>query len=272
MGTSFAKRIRHPFGHRQKVPTLLHLAKRGKFETMIDLLSGDDHQFYLDECAHCANHHGALNLFMGKSTLQLVMAYRPPVILVDLLIRRSREHNSSHCPEDSIDMQGRTPLHAAVQHGCSFETCKRLMGDNLPVVMKDQMDRTPLHYACIASTGYSGTKFSCQYRENQSMAFSDVDNSYRIISALVSAYPEATMIADIYGKTPIILAKENGADNRIITLLANVRSRIEQPHFCDGGAIEKLLGSSTFTISSNSFASEDDLSSVGSCGISTIEI
>ena len=278
MGAGFARRIRHPFSERQKVPTLLHLAKQGKFETMINLLKGDDHQFYLDECSDSANHHETLNMFMGKSTLQLVMTCRPPVALVDLLIQRCREHKPDHCPEDSVDMQGRTPLHAAVEHGCSIETCERLMGDNLPVVMKDQLDRTPLHYACINSNASTGSKQSRQYQEKrkrnqcQSVEFFEGDNSYRIVCVLVLAYPEATMIADIYGKTPIILAKEHRADNRIVALLASVRKRIEQPRFCDGGAIEKVLGSSMFTITSSSFSSDEDLSSVGSCGVSTIEI
>lgn len=276
MGTGSVKSIRHPFGDRQKVPTLLHLAKRGRFDTMINLLKGSDHQLYLDECADSANHHGTLNMFLGKSTLQLVMAYRPPVALVDLLIRRCREHNPGHCPEDSIDMQGRTPLHAAVENGCSFETCERLMGDNLPVIMKDQLDRTPLHYACINTKKSRGTKLSIRNYQsktrNLSSVTSDLDNSYGIVCLLVSAYPEATLIADVNGKTPIVLAKENGADSRIVTLLAAVRNSIEQPSFCDGGAIEQLLGSSMFTISSSSFSSDDDLSSVGSCGVSTIEI
>jgi Ankyrin repeats (3 copies) len=278
MGTGFVKSICYPFGDRTKVPTLLHLAKRGKFDAMIDLLKGAEHQFYLDECADSANHHGTLNMFMGKSTLQLVMACLPPVALVDLLIQRCREHNPNHSPEDSIDMQGRTPLHVAVEHGCSFETCERLMGDNLPVIMKDQMDRTPLHYACIHTKQCAGAKLSSRCHQikkrnrNHCAKKPELDNSYRIVCVLVSAYPEATMIADIYGKTPIILAKENHADSRIVALLASVRNRIEQPTFCDGGAMEKLLGSSMYTISSSSLSSDDDLSSVGSCGVSTIEI
>lgn len=269
--------LRHPFSAKYTVPTLLHLAKRGKFDEMISLLEGEDHQFYLDECADSANHHGTLNMFMGKSTLQLMMAYRPPVVLVDLLIRRCREHNPNHCPEESVDMQGRTPLHAAVEHGCSFETCERLMGDNLPVIMKDQMDRTPLHYALINTKRDSTNKRSYRYHpnlklcQNQTAIGIDADNSYKITLSLVSAYPEATMIADIYGKTPIMIATENQADNRIVAFLANVQKRMERPKYCDGGAIEQLLASSMFTITSNS-SSDDDLSSVGSRGVSTIEV
>lgn len=274
----FANILYHPFTDRQIVPTLLHLAKRGKFDAMIRLLESDDHQFYLDECADSANHHGTLNMFLGKSTLQLVMAYRPPVALVDLLIRRCGEHNLNHCPEDSIDMQGRTPLHAAVQHGCSFETCERLMGDNLPVIMKDQMDRTPLHYACMNARKVRVTNLLNRSRQrmkrserNQSSSASEEENSYKIIFALLTAYPEATIIADIYGKTPIMLATENRANDRVVSLLANIRNRIEQPISCDDG-INNLLGSSMFTITSSSFSSDEDVSSVGSCGISSIEI
>ena len=274
-GTCLVGSIRHPFSAKQTVPTLLHLAKKSKFEAMISLLEGENHQFYLDECADSANHHGTLNMFMGKSTLQLMMTYRPPVVLVDLLIRRCREHNPNHSPEESVDMQGRTPLHAAVEHGCSFETCKLLMGDNLPVIMKDQMDRTPLHYACISTRQDTTTKRSNRYQpslmlcQSQSEDAADADNSYKIARALVSAYPEATMIADIDGKTPIMLATESQADDRIVAFLASCQRRMERPTYCDGGAIEQLLESSMLTIMS-SCASDTDFSSIGSRGVSAM--
>jgi hypothetical protein len=273
---SFVSTLRHPFGERQTIPTLLHLAKRGKFDSMVKLLESEDHRFYLDECADSANHHGTLNLFLGRSTLQLVMSHRPPIELVDLLIRRCREHNPDHCPEDSIDMQGRTPLHIAVQHGCSIETCKRLMNDNLPVIMKDQMDRTPLHYACANLKCYTTMNASCKVTKGtkqylkHAIASKEADNSYQIICALVTAYPLATQIPDVYGKTPIMIATENRADKRIITVLANVSHCLEQQQ---SNALFKIqCETSMYTITSECFTDDDDVSSVGSCGVSTIEI
>jgi ankyrin repeat protein len=276
-GCNVVRSLRRTLGDGHSNPTLLRLAKRGKFEAIMNLLNGDDHRFFLDECADSANHHGALNMFMGKSTLQLVMTYRPPVELVDLLIQRCREHNPDHCPEDSIDMQGRTPLHVAVEYGCSIETCKRLMGDNLPVIMKDQLDRTPLHCACYAikciprSASTRWSNVSNKYIPIPS-AQQDAENMYQIICALVMAYPEATQIPDLSGKTPIMLALEYQAEPRILTVLTSSRHRIERTGL-DGRPSwdSKSPFETSFTITSD-FTLDDDLSSVGSCGVSTIEI
>jgi mannose/fructose-specific phosphotransferase system component IIA len=266
--------FRCTFGERKNVPTLLHLAKRGKFDVIIRLLQGDDHRFYLDECADSANHHGTLNMFLGRSTLQLMMVYRPPVELVDLLIRRCHEHNPNHYPEDSIDMQGRTPLHVAVEYGCSIETCQRLMGDNLPVIMKDLLDRTPLHYACASVKKYTSKrcKQNAKLYPNVSSTSEKAQNCYKVVCALVTAYPEATIITDVNGKTPIQLARENQADKRIIDVLTMTSDRVRQTSCDSVDPTKQLLESSIFTINSDSFSSDIDLSSVGSCGVSKIRI
>jgi Ankyrin repeats (3 copies) len=275
---TFVRSLRRAISDKQSNPTLLRLAKCGKFDAMIQLLNGDEYQFYLDECADAAFHEGTLNMFMGKSTLQLVMTYRPPVELVDLLIRRCREHNPDHCPEDSIDMQGRTPLHVAVEYGCSLETCKRLMADNLPVIMKDQQDRTPLHCACSnikrVSRGVSRRwSRNSSNKSGKQSNDTDAENTYQVICALVAAYPEATQIPNAFGKTPIMLAMEQHAERRILTLLTMCRNRLaNNPSGCQSRPSwdSKSPFEASFTITSG--CSQDDLSSVGSCGISTIEI
>jgi hypothetical protein len=249
--------LRRAISDKQSNPTLLRLAKCGKFDAMIKLLNSDDHLFYLDECADAAFHEGTLNMFMGKSTLQLVMTYRPPVELVDLLIRRCREHNPEHCPE---------------------ETCKRLMADNLPVIMKDQQDRTPLHCACTNVNRVTRSVSGLWSRTSSnkcgtSSGRTDAENNYQVICALVTAYPQATQIPDVSGKTPIMLAMEHRAEQRVLALLTRCRNRLEnnilgcqsRPSWDSKSPLE-----ASFTFTSD--CSQDDLSSVGSCGVSTIEI
>lgn len=259
-------------GDGQSPPSLLRLAKQGKFDEMIQLLNREDRQYFLDECAETANHQGDLNIFVGQSTLQMVMVYRPPVELVDLLIRRLAEHNPDHVPEDSMDMQGRTPLHVAVSHSCIEKVVRRLMGDSLPVIMKDQQDRTPLHCACANPKGLQRVGGSRWQSSPE-----DSENMYQVICALVQAYPEAIRIPDLTGKTPIVLALENKADHRILSALATAAARLKP---VSSGATRPKLEhkhafEQSFTIvsdcSSEIFLTYDDMndvSSVGSGGVS----
>ena len=93
--------------------------------------------------------------------------------------------------------------------------------------MKDQKDRTPLHYACANPHGLIGGS-SWQKRSSSQ---GDTENMFQIISSLTRAYPEATQIPDISGKTSIVLAVENKADHRIVSVLANAAGRLRMKTF-----------------------------------------
>ena len=265
-GSNFVRNLRRNLtGDGRPPPTLLRLAKQGKFDEMAYILNGEDRQQFLDECASAANHDGVLNLFMGQSTLQSVMAYRPTVELVELLITRMSEHNSKYEPEDSIDMQGRTPLHVAVTHGCDLPVVHRLMNDvthSLPALMKDQQDRTPLHYACANPRGIRSSRW-----HRHSSSRDDAENMFQIVCSLIRAYPEATEIQDLAGKTPVDLAIENKADHRVLSVLVTAAGKLVN---CSKKSLEN-----SFTIVSDCTsdifvyeAHDDDLSSVGSRGVS----
>jgi ankyrin repeat protein len=196
--------------------SLLLLAKRRKFDEIMELLNGPGYHRLLDECMKSRDE--SLNLFVGPSPLHILVRYCPPVELVDRMIQRIIEYtNDDMVPEDSLDPDGRCPLHVAVLSGCDHSVIVRLLSGVthiLPAVSKDSFDRTPLHYACANGKG-SKHSFLSPRRRN----VDETENTFLTVRALVRAYPEAVEIKDCKGKTPWDLALEHKAERRILYVL-----------------------------------------------------
>ena len=107
----------------------------------------------------------------------------------------------------------------------------------------------------------------------------------KVVYLLLKSYPEAVVIEDVDGLTPIHLASQNHADKRIIQLL--VKALVSHPQkdgpLCE--LVQTLTGSTPttektsdwdkqipveVTESSDYYDDDDDVSSIGTAGASII--
>jgi ankyrin repeat protein len=211
----------------------------------------------------------------GTTALHILLKYRPPLALVNLLCDRLASSPKSPIlvPEECLDKKRKqTPLHVAVKHGCHVSIIERLLkGESLaiPACTKDIFDRLPLHWACANPTGTN--KFLS--KKDQPSLDHRIDNMAKIILTLLIAYPEGVHVADKTECTPLQLAIQNKADPCILRILhaftTNHKSR------------KDLSGSKTATsqtaaescdldeiVLMTADTMDDDLSSVGFDGAS----
>jgi hypothetical protein len=110
-------------------------------------------------------------------------------------------------------------------------------------LLQDKWLRCPLHWACTHPNGRNTwwnnetrnnwsekmilSKILCQARK-ESVNTGMVDS----VRTLLTSYPEATIIQDSDGKTPLDLAIEHNADPNIIRLLANVEQTVREERQC----------------------------------------
>jgi ankyrin repeat protein len=135
-------------------------------------------------------------------------------------------------PLDATDVLGRTPLHAAVISG-SVE-CIQIFTNGCSSAMvsapliQDKWQRCPLHWACTHSYDNTGS-----FPANSSLTMlacfrkgaADMLNAVRV---LIDAYPEATLIRDCDGKTPLDLALENNADPSVVAMVDKAERAIRK--------------------------------------------
>lgn len=199
----------------------LSLAKHGKFEEIEEILKAlkaSDLATWLEDFSPAQNDAG-LEAFRGATMLHLIMEYKPPATLVDVLILRLSELKDGIVPEDATDLRGRTPLHLAVHYCCEPSVIKRLVYgvvSVLPAVTKDSTGRLPLHWACENPQGFtikSACMLCCGNRPK------NCDKMVEIIEMLMKVYPHAVTVKDMAGNTPLTLAIANGADHNTILLL-----------------------------------------------------
>lgn len=195
--------------------SLRHLCKQRKFGEILRILDNDgiDHEEWL----------GTYAKTKAGTALHMLVAHRPPVKLVDVLIWKMVDLVPSTIPEDTRDNKGRTPLHIAAACGCARPVIERLLegvSAVMPAVAIDDHERLPLHWACANPNGYQQlgrrrrSMASCQ-----STPEADIANMVNVVCALIRAYPEAAMIADLDGMTPMDLAKKHFADRRMVSVL-----------------------------------------------------
>jgi len=270
------------------------LARNGDFESIAKVLQ-DDHidtttleKWLNKKC-------------IGSETpLHRLVRYRPPASLVDLLARKlavlrngddkamASEHfgtahdlstSLSFIAEESRDTQGRTPLHIAVAMQCHMSVIKRLVAGPTctnPVFVLDEEGRCPLHWACtkvqrplILTRSRSGPTYSCLPKNPYSKQRSQVDkllpsqeNSIDVVHLLVRMYREAACIRDIYGNTPSDLAKNEGMNGAIVSLLEEAAASCRKEIV---SGITKTANVSTMHIEMpENWMEEDDISSLGS--------
>lgn len=228
-----------------------------------------------------------LHLFRGETPLHVLLRYNPTEELVSSLIEYLSSHSerSLGVPEDAVDMLGRTPLHVACANGCSVAVVGRLItgvSAAMPAFAKDVTGRHALHWACANPHGEpessslesnnnnnsnsNNKSFTLGRKKNkfvESMAM--VDNMVNVIKVLLKAYPESVLIADRDGNRPKDLARIHKADERILLMLSREERDCEFDH-----QIQPNFASVTdMTVArDHALPKRDDVSSIGSCGLS----
>lgn len=206
--SGWSKRL--PFG-KPRTP-LRQLAKLQKYGEIIDILESNNYDIksWLRDCA---------DLRSGQTVLHLVLDHRPPFKVVDLLLMRMQQIDTSSIPETVQDKQGKTPMHVAVARACDVRIIERFLGrkDKSPMVnpaaVADRDMKYPLHYACENPSRLRKAMISKLATD------SSIENMVRIISCLVVACPTAADSKDLIGWTPKDMATTQRADKRILRLL-----------------------------------------------------
>lgn len=134
--------------------------------------------------------------------------------------------------EDVRDIQGRTPLHAAVINGCDLQVVLRLMNGgsylSSPVMRVDNYGRTPLHWACcrLEAESFKRKPLHRYFLQCHGLCASSkgAKNRSEVIQSLVVANPEAVSVKDINGKRPIDLAHEHGSEAGILKILLDAET------------------------------------------------
>lgn len=210
------------------------LARNGKWEAFMKLVKSSDVDEWnstsisLHSKEDSASSSSSRSFSNTMTPLHLAVAHRPPVNVVDSLITILKEKFQVLQPEEYQDDFGQTPLHIAVANHCGEEVAQRLLSgdtDLMPAVLRDNMDRTPLHVAAWAPIVKPEKKKL--FGPNQ-MAM-DKWNRRRVMMVLLEHYPEAAALKDCNGKTPLDYARENGLNDSTVLQL----ERMEKEHSPD---------------------------------------
>jgi Ankyrin repeats (3 copies) len=203
-------------------------------------------------------HHFMPNTVRSSTLLHHILLYKPPLEVVDLVChllnyelkrivdQQKYNHSNEYCVgiEEVCDKSGCTPLHIAIQHCCDHSVVTRLMQQQRTVQVKlcmslDNKGRTPLHWAVAGSTSLVATRETTCNRPGRflcrlsCLSYSvhhriDLDNMYHIIQLLLEKCPDATMILDNDGNTPIDIARMYNVEARVIIALLESEMKINQ--------------------------------------------
>lgn len=176
--------------------------------------------------------HAFASLMFGETPLHRLAAVRPPVDLVAILIQRMTAIYKN-APLDATDALGRTPLHVAAARG-SAEIIRLLTygcpGQSMIVtatLFNDIWLRSPLHWAC--SHTKEVTNRTVLQRIFMLLFSVKTTDMVGAVQVLIEAYPEAVLLRDRDGRTPVTLAIENDADPRIVHLVFQAAIKMS-PH------------------------------------------
>ena len=202
------------------------LAKQRKFHQIIPVLRDEsiDVSPWLDKYALSGGSKlgsTPFQLFKAQMPLHLVLNYRPPVVLVDLLIARLAQTEGGEgqvSVVESQDMMGRSPLHLAVTHECDIAVIERLIqGTASSHLPRDVWGRTPLHWA-VATASSSVNSHGC-FGSSSLKKIAKFDNKIKCVVALLQAFPDSVLIKDNEGFSALELGVRLKADGSLLYLL-----------------------------------------------------
>jgi len=215
-------RILHKSGEMFKAkrgtPALEALARKGQFSTLTNLarkLAGPELQQWLR--ADCVG---------SETPLHVILRFSPSEEVVDAMISLLEDIGSSHHDgtiEESVDDQGRNPLHIAVAHGCHASVVERLLNGpsySMPAMQRDEKGRYPIHWLCCNPHG--AKQLSVDTKRKRALFFKSKktqppqvnqskENAHRVVKRLLCIFPEVAGIPDADGCTPWDLAVKSNA-------------------------------------------------------------
>ena len=261
------------------LPSLAQLAQQQRFDEIIEILQ---FQRRLEPWLCVPNSN-------NTTALHVIMPYHPPVALVDMLIQslaRLSDGNGSYIPEATVEATlGQTPLHLAAAYGCDIEILQRLTKTSHHAVLtRDDLGRLPLHWVVVSCcTGGGGSKKSSSARgdkgkQNKSSRSSKkycISNTIHSIHHLVDIYPHSCTVHDAHGRSPLDLAIQYKADQRVILALLHKAQQTVMKYGAApvGGPASAETPStlansvvpprSVVVVHANESQSDDDVSSLG---------
>jgi hypothetical protein len=193
----------------------------------------NDEEVLADDSDEDDDDDRGLSLLTRETPLHRLVAVQPPVDVVMSLVQRLTTM-FQNAPKEMTDVVGRTPLHVAMIFRCRSEVVRFLIQNSTAAVVQDAWLRCPLHWACtqpglaIAPKSSSPRRrlnfMNCQPKD--SSAVDKNDDMVLTVNALIRAFPEATLIRDCHGSTPLDLAIEHQADYRVVALVNSAAERL----------------------------------------------
>jgi hypothetical protein len=245
-----------------KVP-FQQLAAKRQFHKIIDVITKESKEticlWFQDDLTRRNNLGKGFNTAFsaGETPLHRIVAVQPPACLIEVLVECIGDIYKN-IPEDATDALGRTPLHLAATYACHSDVIHRLSNGSsaeslvTAALMLDAWQRCPLHWACSHKNARVGpdnnifSKLRCQFNnEDDDMVYS--------VSILIEAYPEATLIRDLDGMTPLDLALKYEADPKIIALVDFAAKRVSRGRQHKKGVWDNEVDSSWSTTEVDSF-------------------
>jgi len=207
----------------RKAPSLVRLARRRKFETIVDLLTDPDvivdHWFEQEYS------------FMGENCLHFIMKYKPPVHLVSAMVSRLQVAGVEN-PELVVDLAGRTALHHACMWLCSPSVIYLLTQTTAGVVSARSQDlegRLPLHYITSSRNLPSRwiSRKSLVSSSSQPELVEVLSTMEMNLKLLVSISPRTSFVPDDKGCTALdCLQKLNVANETCRSILQNMEMEL----------------------------------------------
>lgn len=175
------------------LPLLATLLKQRRFDEMYEIL-----QFH----SHLPEWLGIGEDVTTASILHQMIRSNAPLHLIDLLMIKLTELYRGECPASLTNAQGHTALHIAVICGSDLSIVRRLTAQStVPASTMDISRRFPLHWACAATP-------TCA--------------SSAVVRYLLELYPEAMVVQDATGQTPLDLAAHNKGRQRAVASMSEI--------------------------------------------------
>lgn len=239
------------------IPPLLRLLKQRRFDEITEILQFQKQKYLTtwlaggegSETTHDDATAGDSSSSATTTTtaIHALIEHSAPESLVDLMLSKLSEFRRGYMPEASVDINGQTPLHIAAQRGSAIAVVRRLTATSeLPALTMDAWGRFPLHYACMNNTAPPGVRID-------------------IVHHLLDIYPQAVMVQDCDGCTPMDYASQVRQHPRVILELTMVHKSMVLKRFAAKKPIPQVVNARP-----NFDGSSSDISTLGSIGVVTL--